>query len=149
MKIITKDITTVEEGVLINGVNCQRAMGSGVAKAYMTRWPRVREEYMKIYKEAMNLGRFQPVMIDPDKLYVANCWTQEFFGSDGRQYADYGAILASVSQAAMFAKRRGLQVYTPWVGCGLGGLEPEPVKEILEYIESITGVDFTVCEFSG
>ena len=146
MKVIQKDITTVDSGVLVNGVNCQRAMGSGVARAYFTKWPQVRKQYMEIFKEAMYLGRFTPVVIVPCQLYVANCWTQEFYGRDGAVYADYGAILASVSQAAMFARNNNLDLYTPWVGCGLGGLDQNQVKNILECIEEITKVNITVCE---
>lgn len=33
MKIINKDITTLKKGILLQQVNCQNAMGSGVAKA--------------------------------------------------------------------------------------------------------------------
>jgi O-acetyl-ADP-ribose deacetylase (regulator of RNase III) len=148
MRVITKDITTVEKGVLINGVNCQRAMGRGVARAYFTKWPQVRKQYMEIFKEAMYLGQFDPVVIVPHQLYVANCWTQEFYGSDGAVYADYGAILASLSQAAMFARKHGLDldIYTPWIGCGLGGLEQNRIKDLLEWIEEVAKVHITVCE---
>jgi hypothetical protein len=147
MKIITKDITTVEEGVLINGVNCQRAMGAGVARAYFEKWPQVRQEYMEIFKEAMYLGRFTPVVVERNKLYVANCWTQEFYGNDGKIYADPGAILASVSQAALFARSLGIELYSPWVGCGLGGLLRPKIQRILEEIEIHTKVNITVCEW--
>lgn len=141
------DITTIERGVLLNGVNCQRAMGSGVAKAYFTKWPIVRESYMSWFKHEMVLGKFDPVRIIPDQLYVANCWTQEFYGSDGKKYADLAAILASVEQAALFAKRKGLDIYTPWIGCGLGGLDKESVLTMLEIVNETTGVEITVCEF--
>jgi hypothetical protein len=148
MNVIQQDITTVESGVLINGVNCQRVMGSGVARAYFTKWPQVREQYMLWHQSEMVLGKFDPVIIEHDTLFVANCWTQDFFGSDGAEYANYGAILTSVSQAAMFAQRRGLEIYTPWVGCGLGGLAHNNVRDVLENIEGVTGVPITVCELT-
>ena len=50
MKIINKDITTLKKGILLQQVNCQNAMGSGVAKAIYTRWPIVKEEYHKFAK---------------------------------------------------------------------------------------------------
>jgi O-acetyl-ADP-ribose deacetylase (regulator of RNase III) len=145
MNIIQKDITTVERGVLINGVNCQRAMGSGVALAYMTKWPEVRSQYMRFDKIAMWLGKFEPVLVDKD-LYVANCWTQEYAGSDGRRYADIGAIMASVGQAMLFARARGLPVYTPWVGAGLGGLSQMEVQGALQIMENLFEIPLTVCE---
>ena len=149
MKIINKDITTVTQGVLVNGVNCQATMGSGVAKAYLDKWPVVKQQYMLWEKNEMKLGKFDPVIIEHEKLYIANCWTQNFYGYDNKQYADYGAILASVSAAALFAKRKNLQLYTPWVGCGLGGLEEERVLEILTLIEEYVDVPINICELAS
>lgn len=143
--VIKKDITTVETGVLVNGVNCQAKMGSGVAKAYLDKWPEVKEEYMFFHPDDMVLGKFEPVMINK-KLYVANCWTQEFYGYDAKQYANLGAILASVSQAALFAKKLGVDLFTPWVGCGLGGLHKEEVKNVLNEIARYTDVNIYICE---
>lgn len=146
MRIIHKDITTVERGVLINGVNCQRAMGSGVAKAYYTKWPQVREEYMK---SEMVLGNFEPVTIIENELYVANCWTQEFYGRDGKKYADTSSIYHSVFDATTFAQDLSLPLYTPWVGCGLGGISKVEVFSLLEDIEKFTNVDITICQLEG
>lgn len=148
IEIITKDITTVETGVLINGVNCQNVMGSGVARAYFEKWPFVKEQYHLWHDAEHVLGKFDPVVIEPERLYVANCWTQEFFGADKKVYADTGAILTSVSQAAMFARRRGLDVYAPWVGCGLGGLSTSQVKPILNSVSNVTGCKIYVCELA-
>lgn len=146
MRVINMDITKVDVGVLINGVNCQDAMGSGVARAYFEKWPQVKQQYHVWTKDKMHLGKFDPVIIEHDRLYVANCWTQEYFGSDGGVYADYGAIIASVTQAVLFARAKSLPVYTPWVGCGLGGLEEKQVAIILREIEYYTGHKITVCE---
>ncbi len=77
MNYLNKDITTVEAPALIlHGVNCQRAMGSGVAKALYSKWPQVKEEYMKFSKEEMCLGKTASVKVD-DNLFVINCWTQD------------------------------------------------------------------------
>lgn len=149
MFYVTGDITKANDGVLINGVNCQQAMGSGVAKAYFTKWPEVREQYMLWEKNQMVLGKFDPVIIEHDNLYVANCWTQEFYGSDGAVYADYGAILASVTQAALFARKHDIPIRTPLVGAGLGGLQRDRVIDILEYIEAITRVPVYLYELEN
>ena len=77
MNMIEKDITTVESGFILHGVNCQRTMGSGVAKAIRAKWP-------KLYKEYKNtipmLGKVQLIHINAD-LWVINCFTQEYYGS--------------------------------------------------------------------
>lgn len=146
LEIIKKDITTASKGVLLNGVNCQRVMGSGVAKAYFSKWPQVRDQYMLWDKRKMNLGKFDPVEIEPDTLYVGNCWTQEFYGSDGKEYADYNAIMSAVSAASIFAYDKKLDIYTPWIGCGLGGLEQKEVHRILDFISGYSKVNIMVCE---
>lgn len=145
LNIIQKDITTVDKGVLINGVNCQDAMGSGVARAYFEKWPKVKAEYHAVGKANMRLGRFEPVHVERD-VYVANCWTQYNYGSDGRRYADTGAIMASVGQAMLFARDKNLPVYTPWVGAGLGGLSQLEVQGVLQIMSNLFEIPVTVCE---
>ena len=139
MKTITGDITKNTSGVLLNGVNCQHAMGSGVALAYLNMWPIVREQYMDAVPV---LGSTDYVTIEVRNLYVANCYSQDFYGADGKQYADYKALFTSVYQAAIFAKRLGLTVKTPLIGAGLGGLTEAKVISILTAIETVVEVPF-------
>jgi len=74
------DITEVERGIILNGVNCQHRMGSGLAKAIYTKWPIVRQMYMKHPAE---LGRAILIQVEHG-LWVANCYTQKFYGFDGK-----------------------------------------------------------------
>lgn len=71
MKIINKDITTLKKGVLLQQVNCQNVMGSGVAKAIYLKWPIVKEEYHK-FSQNKNpndlLGLIQEIKINEDLL---------------------------------------------------------------------------------
>ena len=71
---INKDITTVETGVIVHGVNCQGAMGSGVALAILKKWPTVYSEYKKFPTGSQSLGKIQPIEIEPKQLYVINCF---------------------------------------------------------------------------
>lgn len=50
MNIIKKDITTIDEGVILHQVNCQNAMGSGVAKALFSKWPQIKQNTIKLLK---------------------------------------------------------------------------------------------------
>lgn len=71
MKIINKDITTLKKGILLQQVNCQNAMGSGVAKAIYTKWPIVKEEYHKFAQNKNPndlLGLIQEIKINEDLL---------------------------------------------------------------------------------
>lgn len=147
MNVINKDITTIESGILLNGVNCQGVMGSGVAKAYIDKWPIVRDDYLLWDKEDMYLGKVDLVTIEYKKLYVANCWTQEFYGYDGKKYADAGALLACISKCALLSKRMGLSLYTPLIGCGLGGLDKGLLMSIVNTVETINEIEITVVEY--
>ena len=80
MNYINQDITTIAEGVLLNGVNCQKAMGSGVALAYLKKWPQVKEVYMATEPV---LGNASIICIEHKNLYVANCYT--LLGCTARQ----------------------------------------------------------------
>ncbi len=143
-----KDITTVSSPAHIcHGVNCQRVMGSGVAKALFTKWPQVRFDYMERSKESMYLGGTQIVEVEQD-LYVINCFTQEFFGNDGKKYADIHAIESCLYYAVLFAKdRKYKDLYIPAIGCGLAGLSLEddlmPVLKKLE--EAYPEININLC----
>lgn len=140
MITVKGDVTKNTNGVLLNGVNCQRRMGSGVAKAYYNKWPQVKSQYLKVNPI---LGNTDFVKIN-DRLWVANCYTQMYYGYDGRPYASYDAIYSSVVRACEFANERALPVRTPLIGTGLGGLDGEKVVELLEKIETETGSEITL-----
>lgn len=143
MKIIKKDITTCTSGLLLNGVNCQKKMGSGVALAYLRKWPIVREQYLVTEP---SLGNTDFVTIVDEKLYVANCYSQEFFGSDGKRYASLEALESSARLAFEFAWTMGIDVYTPQIGCGLGGLDWDTeVGPIMEELHKEFQVETFVC----
>lgn len=131
--IIRGDITEETEGLIIHGVNCQGVMGSGVALAIKTKWPEVYDKY-KLHKQGRGtLGAFQPVHIDTG-LYVANCWTQEYYGKDGKTYADLGAVSTVLNKAFEFCDLSGLELKAPMIGCGLGGLSwEEEVYPLFKY----------------
>lgn len=123
--IIEKDITTVEHGIVAHGVNCRGVMGSGVAKAIRDKWPQVYTQY-KAYCNTLlypseALSNVQTVDITSD-LVVANCFTQEKYGNDGKQYADPAAIRESIESLFDYARVYNLPIYLPKIGCGLGGL---------------------------
>lgn len=122
-----KDITTVDRGVICHGVNCQGAMNSGVAKFIRQQWPEVFTSYRKFINDNGGIGkhllsRIDYVTIIDKQLYVANCFTQEFYGYDNKVYAEAGAIVQSLSYAFNFAHRMNLPVYLPHIGGKRGGL---------------------------
>ena len=161
----TKDITSTTLGVIAHGVNCQGAMGSGVALAIMKKWPEIRESYMRYKPGRHLLGTVDFVDVDPGNallgdvrhdsdghplvynLVVANCFTQEFFGGDGRKYADVDAVAKCLTNVYAYADIYGLPVVLPQIGCGLAGLdwEADLVPIINSLDEYFSRVDTTIC----
>lgn len=131
-----KDVTTVTDGIIAHGVNCQRAMGSGVALALLRKWPEVREHYMQVEAGADNLGNVQYVDVG-DNLKVANCWTQEHYGPGDRRYASPEAIMEALFNVYTTADQLNCDVAMPQIGCGLAGLswsdEVEPIINVLDH----------------
>jgi O-acetyl-ADP-ribose deacetylase (regulator of RNase III) len=127
---IYKDITTVTRGIVVHGVNGKKAMGSGVALAIKNKWPIIYDKYME---SDATLGDADIIEVEL-LLYVANCYTQESYGSDGKRYAEPGAILTSLTEVYEFAEV-GLSVNLPKIGSERGGLDWE--TEVLPIIEDL------------
>ena len=126
-----KDITSVTSGIVAHGVNCQKAMGSGVALAIKTKWPLIYEMYM-----ASNtvLGDTDVIEVD-DMLYVANCYTQEYYGNCGGVFASVDAITSSLRVVYENAKLYNISVNLPKIGSERGGLDWE--TEVLPIITAL------------
>lgn len=138
---IKKDVTTVDSGIVIHGVNCKGVMGSGVALAIRNKWPQVYTQYKQAcdanvdHMEAM-LGESHYVLIHHGKngepLYVGNVFTQLNYGKDGKVYANLEAVKHGILTTIDFANAIGAPIYMPRIGCGLGGLDWDDIDVWLE-----------------
>lgn len=129
--------------VIAHGVNCQGVMGSGVARALYEKWPRVKEKYLDFFInnnagiDGENfLGEMDIVLVDrKTNKMVANCFTQQYFGNDGRKYLDYDALKQCMQDLCWFCKNSEInEIAIPKIGCGLAGGDWNITKEILEDI---------------
>jgi len=130
------NICDVVEGVILQGVNCQGVMGSGVAKQLRDKYPNIFIPYAALCKKYWHdsenlLGRV--VTYYPDfrnkEFYIANCFTQEFYGKDGKKYASYDALESCLETV----KGTKLPIHIPYlIGAGLGGLNEQVVLAIIE-----------------
>ena len=117
------DITSFDKGVIGHGVNCQHAMGSGVALAISRKWPIVRHAFMQAPKGAEMLGTTHIIRINDD-LSIANMYTQVFYGNDGKKYADIKAIEKCVNDLFSYAESMGFcDIFIPQIGSKRGGLD--------------------------
>lgn len=151
INFITKDVTTVERGMVVHGVNCQGRMGSGVALAIRNKWPEVYERYRAVDVNVPNktalLGTYHFIGVGKD-LYVGNLYTQVYYGNDGKKYASLDAIKQCLYGTANMAQVYQLPVYLPRIGCGLGGLKWDiDVGPTLDEIsDKYPDVEFNVCD---
>lgn len=158
MQIITGDILDFKEGILVQGCNCQGAMGSGVAKAIMDQYPGVAQRYKERHAEfGLQLGDVQyvwsPKLLDslhpgagqahlrrkehclelPERLVIANAMTQEFYGKDKSvRYVSYPAVFAAFARIRLLAKATGLPIAFPLIGAGLANGEWSRVQPAIE-----------------
>ena len=139
VKIVNRDITTVTAGILCHGVNCQGAMGSGVAKAIKEKWPEVYQIFKNSDVGRDMLGAIKMVKPSgyPD-LTIYNCYTQEYYGRDGKRYASLDAVRESLYKIFRIAETTNETIHLPKIGCGLGGLDwdSEVSPVITKYSES-------------
>ena len=146
---IFKDITTVEEGVIIHGCNAQGVMGSGVAKAIKAKWPGAYFAYRnKQFPSGLKLGESIWYEANPN-LFIVNGITQFDFGTDGQRYADPIAIKDVICHVLGRVAGTKLQdkVYMPRIGCGLGGLDwDKDVEPHLRFALNSYGGTTWVCD---
>lgn len=144
MKEISEDLTTSHLVHIAHGCNAQGKMGSGVAKAVRAKWPKAYSEYettIKYYGGKSQLGKDLYVIFE-DRV-IHNLITQEYYGRDGSKFARYIDVVKALedmvktfSNAKQFAVSR--------LGCSLGGLKWEIVKELMLEIEERYGIEFWV-----
>lgn len=155
---VVKDITTVTEGVVAHGCNCQGVMGGGVALAIRNKWPVAYSMYADMCREfkaehgttAGLLGTVNLVTIQVmPVLIVANLFTQYFFGTD-RPHANINAIREALAVVIEFCEASENRLYLPQIGSGLGGLSWEDdVRPVLEELAAESpSVEITVCLFA-
>lgn len=137
----------VTRGIIVQQVNAQGMMGSGIAKAIREKWPKVWDEYSFFIKPkqpdqgAGHMGKVIMVHV-AENLYIANIVGQQFFGRDGKRYTSYDALDVGLKQVARKARELNLPVHYPTIGCGLGGGNWTIVSSIIE--ANLVTIDHTL-----
>ena len=133
MKLIIKDILTVEQGIIVHQVNCRGVMGAGLALYIKQKYPQVYNNYKKacaMYKPEELLGKVQMVKIT-NNLVVCNLFAQLSYGRDKR-YTDYNAFESCLKKLA-FKTDADTPIYFPYkIGCGLAGGDWETVYGLID-----------------
>ncbi|QLE46436.1 hypothetical protein FD723_40200 (plasmid) [Nostoc sp. C052] len=117
-RIILQNILNVEEGIIVQQVNCKYQMGAGLAEEIASKWSIVREEYLA--KPDWQLGDVQFVKVAPN-LTVANVAGQKYYNRNFRQ-TNFEALSWGLAQVNTYATENDLSVYAPYgLGSGLAG----------------------------
>lgn len=124
-------------------VNCQKKMGSGIAKSIRERWPVVYDEYMSFLKacdmestlhssntgDRLALGNAQLVPVGGKT--VINMFAQRWYGYDGQRYTSYDAFQACLDDIKNKVPK-GSKIGFPWkIGCGLGGANLQVISTMI------------------
>jgi O-acetyl-ADP-ribose deacetylase (regulator of RNase III) len=127
----------VKTGIILQQVNAQGVMGSGIAKDIREKWPKVWEVYSNTVTAgssdytAQSMGMVIPVLVEPG-LFVVNLVAQQFYGKDCKRYTSYDALDNCLREVAKLNKTDNLPIHHPLLGCGLGGGDWDIVSAIVE-----------------
>lgn len=155
MRIIDKDITTVDMGIIGHQCNCQGAMGAGVSLAIKNKWPQAYDDYRTAYRNGnLILGHavYSWINDTPAKpLFVLHLCGQDKYGNKGL-YTDYSALyralcaMKDLQNSHNMVYNRILPLYLPYgIGCGLAGGDWKMVAPMIEKIMP----DVTLCKWRG
>ncbi len=124
--------------VLVNPVNCIGPMGAGLAKAFRDRFEGLEDSW----KEQCSAGSAHPgetYLWAGDNLWVANMTTKDHWKDPS--HLDWIASALEALQGEMVWNKL-TSVAIPAVGCGLGGLRFEDVRDLV--YDRFEGSEFEV-----
>ena len=130
------DILSQTGGVIVQQVNAQGVMGSGIAFAVKNRYPDAFTDYKKLCVMSTGATAVGKTVFTPHDSgpTIANCITQLQFGREGKKYVSYKAIQECFETVAEYASRKAEHVHYPLIGAGLGGGDWAIISEIIDAV---------------
>lgn len=131
------DLLTSTAPLILQAVNCQGAMNSGLAKAIREKWGIVYDKYSeycsKFEDKKELLGKVLPVTVS-DTQKVLNLFTQEKFGYDGQRYTSYDALDTCLGKVGEYCEVKSIErIALPFKMCSVrGGASWLVVMEIIK-----------------
>ncbi len=138
-----------KEEILVHQVNCQGAMGSGLAGQLMKKYPRLKpayKEYCDFYSDGNPKNLLGKVFFyeAPDGKTIANIFGQFTYGRDKNTvYTDHDALIEGLVKVGYRMKDTKKSVGIPYkIGCGLANGDWKIIKRAIESWNTTTN-DFT------
>jgi O-acetyl-ADP-ribose deacetylase (regulator of RNase III) len=138
--------TTPHLDALAHGVNGAGRMGLGIAVKFRRLWPKIFEEYeRRCRRRELHPGDL--FAWQADKRWIYNLVTQDRPGPR----ATLPAIQVSLQRMVAHARAAGVRrIGLPQIGCGLGGLDWDDVRPVVEGAASLAGeVELVVVSLPG
>lgn len=136
IKEVKGDLLQAPENIIGHQVNCQGAMGAGLAAEIRSKHPIVFEKYKALINKSSDnkeilLGTTQIIKVDENK-YVANLFGQFNYGR-GQRHTDYKSLYQALETLKQKAKKHNLTVALPHgLGCGLAGGDWNIVRNLID-----------------
>lgn len=122
------DMFTSKNKIFGHGVNCEKNMNSGLAAYIRVKYPEVYEEYLTMDFVG---GDIQPVQAH-DKNIIINIASQIKSGRNARLDLLEEGVRKSFEFVQLFEPSMEYNTLVlPQIGCGVGGLEWEEVREVI------------------
>jgi O-acetyl-ADP-ribose deacetylase (regulator of RNase III) len=150
IKLIQGDILKADVEALVNTVNCMGVMGRGIALQFSKAF----SENSKVYKSACDKKQLHPGMmliLDLNRFenprYVINFPTKRHWKGKSRIEDIESGLKALIEEVR---QRNIHSIAIPPLGCGLGGLNWEQVRPMIENaFETLPNVNVLLYEPSG
>lgn len=136
-----------KRAVIIHGCNCRGAFGAGVAGLIRNRYPRVYDAYSDEHVKGKLVPGYVSWAKATNTILVANACTQVHPGADAKVEHIHNCIteiLARLQELSMNNFVHGTDIFFPAIGCGIGGLRLEDVKDEFERLDLLTKFGYTV-----
>jgi O-acetyl-ADP-ribose deacetylase (regulator of RNase III) len=132
-------VTYIEHGNIFNlediqnyahGCNCAGAMGKGIALQFKDKFPKMYIEYKRLCKDGLfSLGDAYTYIYDNGTVF--NLGTQTTW----KTKADINAVESSLIKMLSYAQKNNIfKIALPKIGAGLGGLNWNDVKYIIDKV---------------
>ena len=146
--IIEKNLFESDAPIFCHSVNCLGVMGSGVAKSVREIFPNVYEQYREICVKNKSLDLLgHTAIIKSDNRYIANMFTQERFGYDGKRYTSYDAFYDCLLHVRDFCEKNDInKIALPYkIGSDRGGADWNVIYSMIESVFAKTNIMVEIC----
>jgi len=165
IKYLKGDATApvLDKALIAHVCNNWGGWGAGFVLAISKRWSEPEKAYRDWYKGIVDniaqerdkdkfaLGNVQFVLVFDKGIWVANMIAQDGFKKAGdpkdKVYLDYDALNMTLCEVCKFARKKGLTLHMPRIGCGLAGGRWDLIEPLLETHSDDNKVDVYVYDF--